>query len=64
MILIWLILIPFIAGFACWVGERTMGEKFPRWIALGGMLTTLSMSLWLWATGDWSLAGVGTANPQ
>mgnify|MGYP007075897197 CR=1 FL=1 len=38
MILPWLILIPFIGGFLCWLGER-FGATLPRWIAL------LTMSL-------------------
>jgi len=40
MILPWLILIPFIGGFLCWLGER-FGATLPRWIAL------LTMSLLL-----------------
>jgi NADH-quinone oxidoreductase subunit M len=38
MILPWLILIPFIGGLLCWLGER-FGATLPRWIAL------LTMSL-------------------
>lgn len=63
MILVWLILIPFIGGLLCWLGERSLGIGFPRYIALGTMLLVLFMSLWLWATGDYSIAGVG-ADPQ
>lgn len=33
MILPWLILIPFIGGLLCWLGER-FGSTLPRWIAL------------------------------
>ncbi|MFJ2682081.1 NADH:ubiquinone oxidoreductase, partial [Pseudomonas sivasensis] len=33
MILPWLILIPFIGGLLCWMGER-FGATLPRWIAL------------------------------
>ena len=64
MILVWLILIPFIGGALAWLGERVFGTGFPRWISLLSMLLALGLSLWVWATGDWSLAGVGSANPQ
>jgi len=64
MILLWLVLIPFIGGALAWVGERAFGRAFPRWIALASMVFALGLSLWLWATGDWSLAGVGSASPQ
>ncbi|MBI2384302.1 MAG: NADH-quinone oxidoreductase subunit M [Gammaproteobacteria bacterium] len=63
MILVWLILIPFIGGFLCWQGERYGGIAFPRWVALGTMLLALGISLWLWATGDYTLSGIG-AQPQ
>lgn len=33
MILPWLILIPFIGGLLCWLGER-FGATLPRYIAL------------------------------
>ena len=66
MILVWLILIPFIGGLLCWLGERSLGIGFPRYIALGTMLLVLFLSLWLWATGDYSISGIGTggADPQ
>ncbi len=64
MILVWLILIPFIGGALAWVGERVFGTGFPRWMALCSMLLALGLSLWLWATGDWSMAGVGSADPH
>jgi NADH-quinone oxidoreductase subunit M len=59
MILLWLILIPFIGGLFAWLGERWVGRGFPRWISLLSMLLALGISLWLWATGDYSMAGVG-----
>ena len=55
MILPWLILIPFIGGFLCWLGER-FGATLPRWIALLTMSLLLGIGLWLWATGDYTLA--------
>lgn len=60
MILVWLILIPFIGGLLSWQGERySLG--LPRWVALITMVTTLGISLWLWATGDYSMTGTGFA---
>ena len=49
MILPWLILIPFIGGLLCWLGER-FGATLPRWIALLTMSLELALGLWLWAT--------------
>ncbi len=54
LILPFLILIPFIAGFLCWVGEK-LTQRAPRWIALFGMLLTLILSIKLWIAGDYSL---------
>lgn len=54
MILPWLILIPFIGGFLCWLGER-FGATLPRWIALLTMSLLLGIGLWLWGTGDYTL---------
>ena len=48
MILPWLILIPFIGGLLCWMGER-FGATLPRWIALLTMSLELALGLWLWA---------------
>ncbi|TXH03108.1 MAG: NADH-quinone oxidoreductase subunit M [Nevskiaceae bacterium] len=64
MILVWLILLPFIGGLLCWLGERVMGVGFPRWIALATMILSLGLSFGLWAEGGFSLAQVGTAHPQ
>lgn len=60
MILAWLILIPFIGGLLSWQSERS-SRGTPRWIALITMLSTLAISLWLWATGDYSMTGTGFA---
>ncbi|TWI53115.1 NADH-quinone oxidoreductase subunit M [Pseudomonas duriflava] len=55
MILPWLILIPFIGGLLCWLGDRS-GNLLPRWIALLTMLLELVLGLWVWANGDFTLA--------
>ncbi|MFK4130740.1 NADH-quinone oxidoreductase subunit M [Pseudomonas luteola] len=55
MILPWLILIPFIGGLLCWLGDRS-GNLLPRWIALLTMLLELVLGLWVWWHGDFSLA--------
>jgi len=62
MILPWLILIPFIGGLLCWQAER-FGATLPRWIALLTMLLELLLVLWLWASGDFSLAPTPAADP-
>ncbi|AYC33125.1 NADH-quinone oxidoreductase subunit M [Pseudomonas cavernae] len=63
MILPWLILIPFIGGLLCWQGER-FGAPLVRWIALLSMTLLFALGLWLWATGDFSLAPAPGAAPQ
>nr|WP_294972462.1 NADH-quinone oxidoreductase subunit M [uncultured Pseudomonas sp.] len=62
MILPWLILIPFIGGFLCWLGER-FGATLPRWIALLTMSLLLGIGLWLWGNGDYTLAPAPGAEP-
>ena len=37
-----LILVPFIAGFACWIVDK-LDTHLPRYIALIGMLVTLAL---------------------
>jgi len=51
-----LILVPFIAGFICWLVDK-LDQHLPRWIALIGMLVTLGLTIALWQTGtyDYSL---------
>lgn len=63
MILPWLILIPFIGGLLCWLGER-FGATLPRWIALLTMSLLLGIGLWLWANGDYTLAPAPGAAPE
>ncbi|WP_236214883.1 NADH-quinone oxidoreductase subunit M [Metapseudomonas otitidis] len=62
MILPWLILIPFIGGLLCWQGER-FGTTLPRWIALLTMSLLFGLGLWLWATGDFTLAPAPGTDP-
>ncbi|BCA28183.1 NADH-quinone oxidoreductase subunit M [Metapseudomonas otitidis] len=62
MILPWLILIPFIGGLLCWQGER-FGATLPRWIALLTMSLLFGLGLWLWATGNFTLAPAPGADP-
>ena len=56
MSLIWLILLPFIGGFLCWLVEFThKGTNIPRWIALITMSLQLLLALNLWYAYDYSL---------
>jgi len=59
MILPWLILIPFLGGFACWQVER-FSATWPRWIALFSMILLFVLSLALWCSADYSLAPTPT----
>ena len=63
MILPWLILIPFIGGLLCWQGER-FGHVLPRWIALLTMGLLFGLSLWLWVSGDFTLAPAPDGGPR
>jgi NADH-quinone oxidoreductase subunit M len=63
MILPWLILIPFIGGLLCWLAER-IGPTLPRWIALLSMSLLLALGLWLWVSGDFTLAPAPGADPR
>lgn len=63
MILCWLLFIPFIGGLLCWQLETQHAQsQVPRWIALLTMLAVVLMSLWLWVTGDYSLASAVVGN--
>ena len=48
-----LILVPFIAGFICWLVDK-FDQHLPRWIALIGMLITFGLGIALWQTGTFS----------
>ena len=50
-----LVLIPFIAGFICWIVDK-ISNQLPRWIALGGMVLTLLLTLKLWSQADYVYA--------
>nr|WP_321240327.1 NADH-quinone oxidoreductase subunit M [uncultured Tolumonas sp.] len=63
MSLLWLILLPFIGGFLCWLIEFTRkGTNIPRWIALVTMSLQLLLSLSLWQSHDFSLVLPGQGN--
>ena len=57
-----LILVPFIAGFACWLVDK-VDQHLPRYIALAGMLVTLFLSISLWQSGNFTYE-LGGANPS
>lgn len=63
MLLPWLILIPFVGGLLCWQAER-LSIKAPRWIAAISMASIFVISIYLWLTGDYSLANLGSATPH
>ncbi|MBQ1493905.1 MAG: NADH-quinone oxidoreductase subunit M, partial [Acinetobacter sp.] len=48
-----LILVPFIAGFICWLVDK-FDQQLPRWIALIGMLITFGLGIALWQSGTFS----------
>lgn len=48
-----LILVPFIAGFVCWLVDK-VDQHLPRWIALIGMLVTLGLTISLWQSGNFN----------
>ena len=48
-----LILVPFIAGFICWLVDK-FDDKLPRYIALIGMLVTLGLTVSLWQSGTYN----------
>ena len=50
-----LILVPFIAGFACWLVDK-LDQHLPRYIALIGMIVTLVLTLVLWAQGGYDFS--------
>ena len=58
MTLVWLILIPLIGGLLSWRADR-LSRGAPRVVALATMLVALGLSLWLWATNDFSYTGAG-----
>ncbi|WP_019673317.1 NADH-quinone oxidoreductase subunit M [Psychrobacter lutiphocae] len=48
-----LIATPFIAGTLCWLVEK-INNRWPRWIALIGMIITFALTLILWREGGFS----------
>ena len=53
MTLLYLLLIPFIGGFLCWL-LRHSGRDLARRVALGTMMLVLALAVSLWFTGDYS----------
>jgi len=58
MTLVWLILIPLVGGILSWLSGR-YSHAAPRRIALVSMLIALGLSLWLWASHDFTFTGAG-----
>ena len=56
-----LILVPFVAGFVCWLVDK-LDQHLPRYIALIGMLFTLALTVMLWSQGNFSYE-LGQATP-
>ncbi|MDV2438728.1 NADH-quinone oxidoreductase subunit M [Acinetobacter gerneri] len=56
-----LILVPFIAGFLCWLVDK-LDDHLPRYIALIGMVITLGLTIALWSQGNYSFE-LGQAAP-
>lgn len=55
MTLLALILVPFLTGFLCWITEG-VSRHLPRWMALGGMILNLVLSLMFWQNSGTALA--------
>ena len=47
MILVWLVLLPFIAGVLAWIADR-WSQAWPRWIALAGIAGDLALATAFW----------------
>lgn len=59
MMLVWLILIPLIAGLLAWFTARWNAEA-PRWISLGAVALNFLLTLALWMSGDTSVQSGAT----
>ncbi|MHB1415942.1 MAG: complex I subunit 4 family protein, partial [Chloroflexota bacterium] len=57
MILIWLVVIPLLAGLLAWA--TGFSSRWPRWISLAGLLADLALVLTIWAP-NFATAGVLT----
>jgi len=60
MVLVWLILIPLIAGILAWIAART-SDRAPRWICLLAMAADLAIALTFWLTHSFQTAPLGVA---
>jgi len=59
MILIWLVVVPFIAGVIAWVADR-WSRQWPRWIALAGIGIDLALAIALWIRTSGAVRPAGT----
>ena len=59
MILVWLIIVPFIAGVLAWAADR-WSHTWPRWIALTGIAIDLALAVSLWMQ-TWGAAAPGAS---
>jgi NADH-quinone oxidoreductase subunit M len=61
MILMWLIVIPFVAGLLAWIFGRK-NHLFARWISLIAMLADFILALFLWGRSANQVSLLGTGN--
>ena len=61
MVLVWLILIPLIAGILAWIAART-SDRAPRWICLLAMAADLAIAFSFWLTHPFRLPHPGSPN--
>lgn len=62
MILVLLLLLPFIGGAIAWLIGPRLGGNAPRWVSLFTMLAVLTLSAYLWTTGDFSGTWLGESH--
>jgi NADH-quinone oxidoreductase subunit M len=60
MVLVWLILIPLLAGILAWIAART-SDRAPRWICLLAMAADLAIAFSFWLTHPFQTAPSGVA---
>src|SRR3954471_9217680 len=60
MVLVWLILIPLLAGILAWIAART-SDRAPRWVCLLAMAADLAIAFSFWLTHPFQTAPSGVA---